>query len=126
MEINVPSVVAEVRAAFADYEAALMANDVERLDGWFWNDPLVVRFGVGENLYGAVAIAAYRRSCLPPPPRRLARTVVTTFGNDMGTAVTEYQEQGAAEPGRQSQTWIRLPVGWRIVSAHVSLPKTAA
>lgn len=125
MEVNVPGVVAEVRAAFDAYEAALMTNDVDALDASFWGDPLVVRFGVGENLYGAQAIAAYRRSCPPPRPRSLHRTVVTTFGHDAATAVTEYREEGAAPgaapAGRQSQTWVRLPGGWRIVAAHVSL-----
>ncbi len=122
LTIGAASVTAEAAAAFAAYEAALMANDVEALDGFFWDHPMVVRFGVGENLYGAEQIAAYRRSCPPPPARTLYRTQITAFGQDVATAVTEYQEHGAPLVGRQSQTWVRFAEGWRIVSAHVSLP----
>ncbi|MFG1883885.1 AtzH-like domain-containing protein [Micromonospora sp. NPDC049102] len=28
----------------------------------------------------------------------------------------------SASSGRQTQTWVRLPAGWRIVTAHVSAP----
>jgi ketosteroid isomerase-like protein len=121
MEINRTDVVDEVRSAFAAYEASLMANDVEALDRFFWDDALVVRYGVGENLYGAEAIAAYRRSCSPPGPRELRATVITTFGRDFGVASTEYRSHDTAATGRQSQTWVRLADGWRIVAAHVSL-----
>jgi len=121
MEINRTDVVDEVRSAFAAYEASLMANDVAALDRFFWNDALVVRYGIAENLYGAGAIAAYRRSCAPPPPRELQHTVITTFGQDIGVASTEYRSHGTTTTGRQSQTWARLEEGWRIVAAHVSL-----
>lgn len=121
MKVNDPAVVARVRAAFDSYETALMANDVQALDGFFWADRLAVRYGVAENLYGAEAIAAYRRSCRPPGPRRLHQTVVVTFGRDLGTVSTEYRERDLARAGRQSQTWVNLPEGWRIVAAHVSL-----
>jgi Protein of unknown function (DUF3225) len=28
---------------------------------------------------------------------------------------------GVLRRGRQSQTWVRMPEGWRIVAAHVSM-----
>jgi hypothetical protein len=122
MQVNDPDVVAEVTEAFAAYEAALMANDLEALDALFWQSPLVIRFGPGQNLYGIEAIAAFRLARAGGSPQRtLFNTVITTFGKDVATANTEFQREGAAKPGRQSQTWARFDDGWRVVSAHVSL-----
>jgi hypothetical protein len=122
MLINDPEVLAEVSAAFAGYEAALMANDLEALDGFFWADPRVVRYGPGQNLYGIEEIRAFRaRRVGGSPQRALGHTVITTFGRDYATANTEFQRVGADQPGRQSQTWVRTPGGWRVVAAHVSL-----
>ncbi|OBS07953.1 oxalurate catabolism protein HpxZ [Acidihalobacter prosperus] len=119
-EINLPVVVAEVEAAFARYEAALVGNDVAVLDELFWDSPHTLRYGVGENLYGYAAIAAFRAS---RPAQNLARelvnTVITTYGEDFATANTEFR-RGEVR-GRQSQTWMRTPEGWRVVAAHVSL-----
>jgi Protein of unknown function (DUF3225) len=125
MEINNPEVVAEVTAAFERYEKALNANDVEALDSLFWNDPRVIRYSLMDNAYGFEAIHASR---LARPKtdltRVLANTVITTFGRDLATANTEFQRVESGRRGRQSQTWARLPEGWRVVSAHVSLMPT--
>jgi hypothetical protein len=121
MNINDPDIVAEVQAAFARYESALMTNDLDALDALFWQSPLVVRYGPGQNLYGIEAIQAFRVGRVGGSPQRtLANTVITTFGRDFATANTEFQRVGAARPGRQSQTWVRMPVGWRVVAAHIS------
>jgi hypothetical protein len=121
MNINDPDIVAEVQAAFARYESALMTNDLDALDALFWQSPLVVRYGPGQNLYGIAAIQAFRVGRVGGSPERtLANTVITTFGRDFATANTEFQRVGAARPGRQSQTWVRMPVGWRVVAAHIS------
>lgn len=121
MIINDPDIVAEVQAAFARYESALMTNDLEALDALFWHDPRVIRFGPGQNLYGIEAIQAFRIGRVGGSPQRtLANTVITTFGRDFATANTEFQRVGAARPGRQSQTWVRMPVGWRVTAAHIS------
>ncbi|MNJ87732.1 hypothetical protein D3C87_52630 [compost metagenome] len=121
-EINLPEVVAEVTAAFQRYEAALTGNDVAVLDELFWNSPHTLRYGAGENLRGYEAIKAFR---LARPSkgleRDLANTVITTYGRDYATANTEFTRQGETRIGRQSHTWLRLPQGWRIVAAHVSL-----
>lgn len=125
MIINDPDTLREVEAAFARYEAALMTNDIEAMDTLFWNDPLTIRYGPGENLYGFDAIAAFRIGRVGGSPQRtLANTVITTFGRDFATANTEFQRVGAANPGRQSQAWARIDNQWRIVSAHVSLLST--
>lgn len=121
-DVDLPDVVAEVTTAFRRYESALMSNDVETLNGLFWDDPATVRYGVLEELYGWSAVAHYRRTRPPAVPRRLLRTQITTFGRNAAVAVCEYHEDGAPQIGRQSQTWVRMGVGWRIVSAHVSLP----
>ena len=129
MKINQPEVVAEVRAAFARYEAALCGNDVAALDELFWDSPHTLRYGAGENLYGVDAIRAFR-AARPAHnlQRSLERVVITSYGPDMATANTEFLRPGAGR-GRQSQTWVRMPEGWRVVAAHVSLldaPKVGA
>ena len=120
--VNDPEVLAEVAAAFQAYEAALMANDVETLDALFWASPQVLRYGVGECLYGQDEILAFRNARPGGSPQRvLTRTVITTFGRDFATANTEFVREGSSRTGRQSHAWVRLPQGWRIVAAHVSL-----
>ena len=122
MQINLPHVLAEMEAAFARYEDALVNNKVDVLDELFWNSPHTLRYGIGENLYGFEAIQAFRAS---RPSQGLQRTcmntVITTYGEDFATANTEFQSVGVARSGRQSQTWMRTPEGWRVVAAHVSL-----
>ena len=122
MIVNAPDVLAEVTAAVDAYETALMTNDVEALDGFFRDAPETVRYGVAENLYGFEAIAAFRigRAGGSPPRSRL-RTEITTFGRDFATANVEFLRDGAKQPGRQSQAWVRTEIGWKIASAHVSL-----
>lgn len=122
MDINLPDVHAEVSAIFALYEQALTSNDVTLLDQLFWDSPHTVRYGVGENLVGIEAIRAFR-SARPSSglARNLTRTVITTYGRDFATAMTEFQRTGQARSGRQSQTWVRFDEGWRVVAAHVSL-----
>ena len=122
-EINIPEVVAEVSAAFQRYEVALNANDVTVLDELFWNNPLTLRYGIGENLYGYAQIAAFRSGRSPAGlARRIKGTVITTYGRDMATANTLFERDSApGKIGRQSQTWMKAPQGWRVVAAHVSL-----
>ena len=122
LDIDLPDVVAEVRAVFDRYEAALLANDIAVLDTLFWNDPRVVRYGVGENLYGHDEIAAFRRARSTGPfRRRLLSVHIHTFGRDFAIANAEYHREGHDTPGRESKTLVRMPEGWRIVAAHVSL-----
>nr|WP_315528026.1 oxalurate catabolism protein HpxZ [uncultured Achromobacter sp.] len=122
MEINLPAVVAEVTAAFERYETALVNNQVDVLDTLFWDSPHTLRYGAGENLYGYDAIRAFRAARAPQGlARRVLRTAITTYGTDFATANLEFQRDGSDRIGRQSQTWMRTPAGWRVVSAHVSL-----
>jgi hypothetical protein len=122
MEINRPEVVASVAAVFEAYEAALVANDVDAMTQWFLDSELTVRYGVNECLVGSEAIAAWRRTAaLLPEGRRLRNTVIATFGLDSATVSTEFTYPDRPTVGRQSQTWIRFPQGWRVVAAHVSV-----
>ncbi|MDA7419025.1 oxalurate catabolism protein HpxZ [Xenophilus arseniciresistens] len=121
-EINLPDVLAELTEVFAQYEEALVNNKVEVLDALFWNSPHTLRYGVAEVQYGHAAIQAYRAAQpAQGQPRTLTRTVITTYGREYGTANVEFQREGESRIGRQSQTWLRLPEGWRVVAAHVSL-----
>jgi hypothetical protein len=123
MTINEPDVLAEVTAAFSIYETALGKNDVETLDALFWNSPLTLRYGGGENLYGYAEIAAFRAGRSPAGlARTIERTVITTYGRDFATANTLFRRDSApGKIGRQSQTWLRTPEGWKVVAAHVSI-----
>ncbi|MGV3679472.1 MAG: oxalurate catabolism protein HpxZ [Acidovorax sp.] len=120
--INQPEVLAEVQAVFARYEDALVNNKVDVLDVLFWDSPHTLRYGATENLYGYAQIQAFR-AARPSQglQRRLLRTEITTYGRDFATANVEFQREGSARTGRQSQTWLRTPAGWRVVAAHVSL-----
>jgi hypothetical protein len=122
MTINLPDVLREVTAAFERYERALTGNDVAVLDELFWNSPLTLRYGATENLYGYDAIRAFR-AARPAQglEREVLRTVITTYGTDFATANIEFRRLGSERTGRQSQTWVRTPEGWRVVAAHVSL-----
>ena len=121
MDINLPDVKAEVEEAFARYETALVTNDVAVLDTLFWESPHTIRYGAGENLYGYDEIRAFRAGRSSKNlDRTLHRTVITTYGRDMATAMTLFEREGSAT-GRQSQTWMRTPDGWKVVAAHVSV-----
>lgn len=121
MMINDPLVLAEVTAAFERYERALVSNDVAILNELFWDSGFTLRYGVAENLYGYEAISAYRHARSPASlARTIQRKVITTFGRDFATANIEFIRPPRTMTGRQSQTWVRMREGWRVVAAHVS------
>jgi hypothetical protein len=123
MEIDLPEVVAEVREAFALYEKALVANDVPALNAMFRADARTIRYGAGEILYGHDEIKAFRAARSPVAlGRTLSRTAITTYGREFAVAATLYERPSApGKIGRQMQTWVKFPEGWRVVAAHVSL-----
>jgi Protein of unknown function (DUF3225) len=122
MEIDLPEVVAEVTEAFERYEKALVSNDVETLDELFRKDPRTIRYGGNEILYGYGEIAAFRAARSPVGlTRTLSKTVISTYGRDHAVASTLYHRPSQpGKVGRQMQTWVRFPEGWRVVAAHVS------
>jgi hypothetical protein len=121
MELDDPAVLAEVRAVFDRYEAALMANDTATLDAIFWADPRTVRFGIAEILYGHDAIRAFRASVGAYAQRVQRRVHIVAFGRDVAATHLEYERVGTGLIGRETKIMARLPEGWRVVSAHVSL-----
>ncbi len=123
MIIDDPMAKAELQAKFDAYETALMTNDLDALDGFFWPSELALRFGDTGSLFGISQIAAFRAARKGGSPQREIRnTHITCFGPDHGVATTEFLREGEARLGRQTQVWVRFPdLGWRIVSAHVSL-----
>jgi hypothetical protein len=123
MEIDLPEVVAEVRREFERYERALVSNDVGLLDALFRDDPRTIRYGAAENLYGYEEIKAFR-AARPSVglARTISKTVITTYGRDLAVAATLFHRTNApGKVGRQMQTWVRFPEGWRVVAAHVSM-----
>jgi hypothetical protein len=124
MIVNDPEIVAELQALYPAYEQALVGNDSATLIAMFWQGAQVIRFGVTENLYGPAELEAFRKS---RPAANLARDLtrldIVTFGRDFGSITLEFERNSAAGlvRGRQSQTWVRFPEGWRIVAAHISL-----
>jgi len=122
MEIDLPDVVAEVKAAFERYEKALVSNDVAALDALFHDDPRTIRYGGAENLYGYAEIKSFRAARSPAGlARSLSKTVISTYGRDFAVASTLFHRSSTpGKIGRQMQTWARFPEGWRVVAAHVS------
>jgi len=123
MDVDLPEVVAEVSRAFERYERALVTNDVATLDALFRHDDRTIRYGVAENLYGHKEVAAFRAGRSPIGlERTTSRTVITTYGRDYAVASTLFHRPTlAGKVGRQMQTWVRFPDGWRVVAAHVSI-----
>ena len=124
MDVDRPEVVAEVREAFERYERAIVSNDVAVLDASFRDDARTIRYGIGENLYGYAEVAAFRAARSSDNLKRTrSRTVITTYGRDFATASTLFHRVslGDKKVGRQMQTWVRFPEGWRVVAAHVSV-----
>ncbi|WP_305968103.1 MULTISPECIES: oxalurate catabolism protein HpxZ [unclassified Mameliella] len=120
--LNQPAALAELTAACDLYEKALMENDLEVLDGLFWDNPNTLRYGVGENLYGIEEIRAFRKGRTGGSPQReVIRREITTLGPDVGICNLQFQRVGSTRVGRQSQTWVRTEDGWRVIAAHVSL-----
>ena len=124
-EVNLPEVLRELEAEFARYETALVNNDVASLDALFWDADLTVRYGTAENLYGYQSIAAFRaRRASTGLAREILRSSITTFGHDFGVTSIEFARHGNPRAGRQTQTWVRMASGWRVVAAHVSWMET--
>ncbi len=121
MQVDDPEVKAEVTVAFYAYERALMSDDIAAMDALFFAAPQTVRFGVGEVLYGIDEIREFRKGRGGSPQRTLGRVEIAAYGRDFATANAEFFREGATRRGRQSQTWVRFPDGWKVVSAHVSL-----
>ncbi|UWQ16794.1 oxalurate catabolism protein HpxZ [Jannaschia sp. M317] len=122
MDINIPTIITEVKHAFEQYETALVNNDIQTLDRLFWASEHVIRYGQTENLHGQDEILAFRQSRPSKGlSRSLRKTVITTFGRDFATANTEFVKPDQSRIGRQSHSWARLDEGWRIVAAHVSM-----
>jgi hypothetical protein len=124
MMINDPATHAELATLYPLYEQALMTNDAATLTAMFWASPSAMRFGVAENLYGIEEIETFRNARPAAGlARRITRLEIVTFGRDFGSISLEFERTTGEKRvhGRQSQTWVRLAEGWRIVAAHISL-----
>jgi ketosteroid isomerase-like protein len=124
--IDDPVLLAEVTAAFREYERALMADDIPAMDALFHDAPTTNRYGVGEVLYGIEAIREFRKGRGGSPQRRLGRVAITVYGDAFATADAEFFREGSERRGRQTQSWVRFADGWKVVSAHVSLEGTTS
>lgn len=129
MAIDLPEVVAEVRAALASYERARADRDAQALERLFWQSPQALQYDGGKPFRGTEEIGRYwsRAPRADPPPDRqgedepvLLRRQVTTFGRDFASTGIALGS-GAGSGGWESQVWVRLPQGWRIVAAHAGV-----
>jgi hypothetical protein len=122
MAIDLPEIVAEVKAAYDRYNDAVNSGNIAILNSTFRDDPRTIRYGQAENLYGYKEIEGFRAAARPlDPPRTLSKTVITTYGRDYAVASTlTYRANQPGKVGRQMQTWVRFPDGWHVVAAHVS------
>jgi len=122
-DVDRPAVIEEVTALFHRYEAALMANDVAALDAFFWPDERLTRYGIADRQWGITELRAFRAGTPAPTfTRRLEHLRVQAFGPDCAVAQVEFIRSDTPLRGFQTQTWVRFEgVGWRIVSAHVSM-----
>jgi ketosteroid isomerase-like protein len=120
--IDLPEVVAEVKAAYDRYNDAVNSGNIATLNSTFRNDSRTIRYGQAENLYGYQEIENFRAAARPlDPPRTLSKTVITTYGRDFAVASTlTHRANQPGRVGRQMQTWVRFTEGWRVVAASVS------
>jgi hypothetical protein len=123
MIVDDPATLAEVSELFEAYERALVGNDVAALDGFFLDSDIAIRYGATENLYGIEEVRAFRAARpVVGLARERERVQITTYGRDFAVAATLFRRTNApGKIGRQMQTWVRFPQGWRIVAAHVSV-----
>lgn len=121
MERDLPEVIAEVTTAFEAYERALADDDVDAIIGFFAAE--AIRFGIADQQTGIEEQRAWRETQGGlPPGRRIKDTTIRGYGQSTAVVTTLFGYPGSSVLGRQSQTWVRLPEGWRIVHAHVSEP----
>jgi hypothetical protein len=122
MELDKPEVVQEVRTVFEAYERALMAHDLPALNGFFHDAASTTRYGIADRQRGYEELAAFRAASAPPDFTRVLENVrISSFGHDFAVAQTEFVRSDTPKRGFQTQTWVRLPGGWKIVAAHVSM-----
>lgn len=120
---NDPADVAELRAVFSRYEAALVGNDLDTLDELFWRDPRTVRVGLDDRQDGFEAVSAFRHAQTgQTPPRQLHNTSILTFDDSTAVITSDFVPTDGSPAGRQSQTWVRFDDGWKVVAADVSFP----
>ena len=122
-DVDLPAVVDEITALFDRYESALMANDLATLDAFFWPDERLTRYGIADRQWGITELRAFRAATPAPTfTRRLEHLRVSAFGPDCAVAQVEFVRSDTPLRGFQTQTWVRFEgLGWRIVSAHVSM-----
>ena len=132
MNVNMTHVVAEVGAAHAAYEKALVDNDVFLRNALTWEGPHTVRYGFDDMQYGSGEIRKLNASRHPVNNRiMVASTTITTFGNDNATVNTEFGCDDSELYGRRTVVWARvgpdcqpeagLHGGWRVVASHESV-----
>ena len=123
--IDDPQVLAELTAVFHAYERALMDNQVDALNAYFWADARVTRYGIADRQLGIDELVAFRAATPTPTfSRRLENLRISSFGPDLAVAQVEFVRSDTALRGFQTQTWVRMapgPAGWKIVAAHVSM-----
>ena len=119
MEIDLPEVVAEVKAAFDRYEKALGDNDVTTLNSTFRKDPRTIRYGGTENLYGYAEIESFRVARAPPGLHGQSREPSSAHT----AATTPSLRRCSIAPARREKSDGRCRPGCDFRKAGASLPR---
>lgn len=112
---------AELRAAFEEYERAIVADDVPVLDASFAPGPATMRGDHTGLLVGHDAISAFRSGRGGVPPRTIERVEYRPLGEGGDVALlVSTSRYRAGGTGLQTQVWQRIDGRWLITAAHVS------
>jgi amidase len=114
----------DLLAAFADYEAALAADDLDRLDAAFAPGAGTLRGDAAGLLVGHDAISAFRSTRGGVPARTIERLEHRELGPGLALLVS-VSRYAAGGTGLQTQVWERADGVWRITAAHVTPRATA-
>jgi len=97
---------------------ARLAQKLEagKFDAFFMADHLALLNMPIEALRRSHTVTSFDPMTLLP-----ASAAVTERIGLIATASTTYVRDADGRQGRQMQTWLRTPEGWRVVAAHVSL-----
>lgn len=110
---------ADLAAAFADYERAIVENDLAALDAAFAPGAGTMRADAGGLLVGHDAISAFRGARGGVAAREIERIEYRPLAPDVALLIS-VSRYAAGGTGLQTQLWQRIDGRWLITAAHVT------